>query len=487
MTTFQDPPPQSRRSARQSERGDQQTETQPYTQFSGEQPFVEQSVEAAPAQGAFVEDAPVEAAPAQQDVAPATGRRARPAEPEQFTVAAEPLNYTTQGRDPAAYEAQLPAAGYAPAPQEPAPFRVRDFSPEGSGRRAAAPPLIEPQQSTFAAGAADLEYRTQAGPSAPQAEPVAHHTLSRRELRLRQAELDAAAGAASESIEAPPTPAPVNPIPVAEAPQLRTAPPPTAAALQTAPPPTASAASPAPSYLAAPPPSLAATPTMTTPPPAPVGPPSTLTAPPTAAPTALSNARAEFETLTRTGQPPTADQRVAQTTPTFTEPESSSPWVAPVGHWSRQADLDDETQPWENTITRDVGGGNVATTTSALVLPEIPRPTNFSSALDSTGEVLLTGSIDLPQSLSAGSGDPRRYDDANVDLLYDTQDAEFTGTDSSPVRAISAVSTHTSSRGVIHANKPHGNRLIVVAFVSTAVIALGVVGLLIASLVLNVF
>ena len=199
---------------------------------------------------------------------------------------------------------------------------------------------------------------------------------------------------------------------------------------------------------------------------------------------------AEFEALTRNGQPPApnAAQRIADA-PVFIEPEieQTGGWVAPVGHWSRQADLDDETQPWENTITREVGGGNVATTTSALVLPEIPRPTAFPSALDSTGEVLLTGSIDLPPSLSTGGGDPRRYDDPNVDLMFDTQDAEFTGTDSSPVRAIRAVSTHTSSRGVIHANKPHGNRMIVVVFVATAVLAVGVVGMLVASLFLNLF
>jgi hypothetical protein len=71
--------------------------------------------------------------------------------------------------------------------------------------------------------------------------------------------------------------------------------------------------------------------------------------------------------------------------------------------------------------------------------------------------------------------------------MFDTQDAEFTGTDSSPVRAIRAVSTHTSSRGVIHANKPHGNRMLVIVFIGTAVLAVSVVGLFIASVVLDVF
>lgn len=426
MTTFQDPPPQSRRSARQNERGEDQAETPFYGQFSSEQP-------------------------------PVTGRRARPGAPEQYDIAPEPLNYSTQGREPASYDSQLPAAGYAPAPQEPTAYRVRDFSPEG-GRRAAAQPFVEPQQPAYPAGASDLEYRTQAQAPAPAPapapvpliEPNAQPLLSRRELRQRQAASDAAAAQ--------------NPVPPIPQPQLRTAPPPQFPA-QSMPP----------AVRTMPPPVQAAPSTMTAPPPA--GAPSTTTAPP-AAQDALSTAMAEFA-LARSGN----------AAPTFIEPEleQTGGWIAPVGHWSRQADLDDETQPWENTITRDVGGGNVATTTSALVLPEIPRLSSFSSALDSTGEVMLTGSIDLPPGLGTGGGDSRRYDDPNVDHMYDVQDAEFTGTDSSPVRAISAVSTHTSSRGVIHANKPHGNRMIVVVFVATAVLAVGVVGMFVASLMLDLF
>jgi len=483
MTTFQDPPPQSRRSARQSERGEQ-GETASFSDFQ------------VPQQQPVAEQPPA---------APASGRRARAAEP--LEAAPEPLNYTTQGRDPASYETQLPAAGYAPAPQEPAAFRVRDYSPEGGGRRAAAPPpLIEPQQPVYGAGASDLDYRTQAGPVAPApvAEPVEHQTLSRRELRERQAAADAAAAAvplippadpalltqppqpfvpaAPQQFTAPPTPLGPPSTFTSPPPSMFTTPPPATvtappAATVTSPPAATVTSPPAASLSTAPPPPMA---------------PSLSTAPPPAAPSALSNAKSEFEALTRTGQPPApnASQRVADpVTPTFMEPEleHTGGWIAPVGHWSRQADLDDETQPWENTITREVGGGNVATTTSALVLPEIPRANSFPVALDSTGEVLLTGSIDLPQSLSAGNGDPRRYDDSNVDLMFDTQDAEFNGTDSSPVRAISAVSTHTSSRGVIHANKPHGNRMIVVVFVATAVLAVGVVGMLVASLFMNLF
>jgi hypothetical protein len=338
---------------------------------------------------------------------------------------------------------------------------VRDFSPEGGGRRAAAAPLVEPNAySGNPPGASDLDYRTQAAPTpyvppAPVAEPTTHQTQSRRQIRQREMDAEAAAtttGSAAYGIprqDAPP------PSVVTAPPSLQTAPPPPPQSLQTAPPPTQQ------------------------------GQPST-----------HSNGTTEFDALTRNGQlaPPNANQRVSDpSTPAFQQPdlapevEQTGGWVAPAGHWSRQADLDDETQPWENTITREVGGGNVATTTSALVLPEIPRADPFATALNSTGEVLLTGSIDLPRSLGSTGTDSRHYDDPSVDRMFDTQDAEFTGTDSAPVRAIRAVSTHNSARGVIHANKPHGNRLIVVVFVATAVLAVGVVGMLIASLAFGLF
>jgi len=266
-------------------------------------------------------------------------------------------------------------------------------------------------------------------------------------------------------------------------------PPPSASALLTGsqpPPPSAPAA-----YSAAPPPYAAAPP-----PPAPVS-------APVAAPADESDPEADFEELSRTGQlaPPSASQRVTESSVPITanfvdtvmpplppEVEETGGWVAPVGHWSRQADLDDETQPWENTVTREVGGGNVATTTSALVLPEMPRANPFPAALNATGEILLTGSIELPRSVSSVGGDSRHFDDSDVDLMFDDKDREFSGTDSAPVSAIRAVSTHTSARGVISsANKPHGNRLLTVLLITAAVMAVGVVGLLIAGLAGQIF
>ena len=150
-----------------------------------------------------------------------------------------------------------------------------------------------------------------------------------------------------------------------------------------------------------------------------------------------------------------------------------------TGHWSRQAEIEDESEPNANPLSRDVGGGNVATTTSALVLPAIPAPVDFGTIINGTGEILVTGSIELPRSLGATGGDQRRYDDPDVDNLFDAFDNEIISTDSAPVRAIRAVSTHTSTHGVISSAKPkNGNRMLVILLGSTVALAAAVVVLL---------
>ena len=176
--------------------------------------------------------------------------------------------------------------------------------------------------------------------------------------------------------------------------------------------------------------------------------------------------------------PPASDPLTAL----FVEPsiEQTGSHATSTGHWSQQAQLEEE-EPFENTLSRDVGGGNVATTTSALVLPVMPTA-DFGGIISGTGEILVTGSIELPRSLGTTGGDSRRYDDPDVDNLFDAFDNEIISTDSAPVRAIRAVSTHTSTHGVITtANKPHGNRLLVAALIAIPVLILVGAGLLIAA------
>ncbi|KQR54784.1 hypothetical protein ASF88_08580 [Leifsonia sp. Leaf336] len=158
------------------------------------------------------------------------------------------------------------------------------------------------------------------------------------------------------------------------------------------------------------------------------------------------------------------------------------PFTPPTGHWSTAAELEDGSEP---ITSRNVGHSTAATTTNALILPSLPQA-DATGPLTSTGEILVTGSIDLPRTLgSTGAHD--RIDSSDIDRLLDGEENEFNTSEVAPVRASRAISTHTSTRGVIAPPKKRGNTLPVVLMVTAGVLAVGVIGLLIAAYVLNVF
>ncbi len=163
-------------------------------------------------------------------------------------------------------------------------------------------------------------------------------------------------------------------------------------------------------------------------------------------------------------------------------------YVPPIGHWSTQALIDDDEQVQENTFARDVGATSGAITTSALVLPSMPTGEDMMGPLSGTGEILITGSINLPSSMGSTGVHPARYDHSDVDALLEADDREDSDPESAPVRAIRAVSTNTASGDVINSMKPQkASRLPLILIVSAAVMAVGVVVLLVAGLIFRIF
>ena len=517
MTTFQDPQPQSRRAVRQSERGEAPETPAPFS-------------EQAPAAPQFYSDA---AAPhdmwdttarraaqlpsaTQRTDAPAapSGRRAAaPAAPA--TPVAEPLTYSTQQKPavpsydgpsfrarptpetPAQESEALPPTQMLPKVEQPS-YRVRDYSPEG---RRSAPAFDQGWSAKPATPPTDLDYHTEAGsalvsppPAAPIAEvpasvaPVAvpapaaekphvvsqvpaDHTLTRRQLRAMQQ-----AGQVPETAVAPEATTPAAVETPAEAPVAHAAE--ALAAEAPAPAPQAPVETPeaqAPAAQLSPFDALfqpQAPAELVEPPLAP----SPFRAPEPIATPALQDAVSEYDALVAKEEPaaaPAVDPA---------SPESFS-WSPPVGHWSTQADLDDELP--ENTISRrTIGSGTTAT--SALVLPSTPLGNDIRGPLTGTGEIMLTGSIDLPHSFAA-TGQSDRFDNDGMDALFDLSDAEVISTDSSPVRAIRAVSTHSSGHGVTHTQKPKGTRALTVLLITACSLAVVVAGVLIAAFATNVF
>jgi hypothetical protein len=146
-------------------------------------------------------------------------------------------------------------------------------------------------------------------------------------------------------------------------------------------------------------------------------------------------------------------------------------------HWRVQAAKEDDGLPYENTLSRTVGSNTSAITTSALVLPSVPQPDGILASLTSTGEILITGSINLPRSLGSTGAHPDRVDHADDE--DDPLDSQVAAPDSAPVRAIRAVSTSTSTRAVIETKRPQGNRLLTGVIIAASVLCVGLVGLLV--------
>ncbi|HWM33493.1 MAG TPA: hypothetical protein VNR36_04570 [Pseudolysinimonas sp.] len=453
MTTFQDPPLHSRRAVRQSER---------------------------------------DSAPAA--VVPTAGPPPMPVAP---AAPAEPLTYTTQGRIPVPdYDGPglrtRRTPDEAPAPEADGSYRPRDFSPEG--RRAAAPawaphyagadpaaaPVAQPSAETVQPSALD------------NAEPV-EHTLTRRELRalrdahgITAAPEDAAPAHPGTPLAAPSTrldsavaefdqltgrtgQVPLDQPPSMEQPSRgrRAAPQPEPVAetpVSPAPPAAPPVAAPAPASA----PAVASGPARIAP--EALGPVPVLNEPP--APAAAPEpevvvAEIVVEPELTSAPTPEASTPEASTPESTPEPTTSTP---PTGHWSTQAQLDDETQVGDAPLARNIGATSGAITTSALVLPSIP---NQDFGPIGTGDIMVTGSISLPPSLSATGALPAQLDESDLDHVLDPGDSQVASTDSQPVRAIKAVSTHTSSRGVIQTVKPKGTRgltALIVAATSMAVI-----------------
>lgn len=154
----------------------------------------------------------------------------------------------------------------------------------------------------------------------------------------------------------------------------------------------------------------------------------------------------------------------------------------PTGHWTQQAAVEDD--PY--TLSRDVAGGHGVVTTNALVLPSIPQQ-ELAGPLTNTGEILLTGSIDVSRSLSSTGAHPTQLDESRLDHELDFGDQQVVSADSQPIRAIKAVSTHTSTRGMMLTQKPRGNRSLTVLIIVTAALALGVGAVLVVGLLNNAF
>ncbi len=185
----------------------------------------------------------------------------------------------------------------------------------------------------------------------------------------------------------------------------------------------------------------------------------------------------EAHTLTAdvTPAPPAALVEPAAMPPIGTGPATVG--SAPTGsHWSVGIHADDD--PFENTFSREVGSTSAATSTNALVLPEMPTA-SIAGPVSGTGEIIITGMIDLPRTVSSTGTVPTLHDSPDIDDLFDAGDLAAAPPDVAPVSAARAVSSHTQGHSIIAPSKrrPSSNAVTTVLVGATVVMAVVAIGL----------
>ena len=175
----------------------------------------------------------------------------------------------------------------------------------------------------------------------------------------------------------------------------------------------------------------------------------------------------------RAPQPPTA-------------PEAAYAESKPVGHWTSQLNAPVErAEPFDQMLSRGGVSHGVPTTTNALIMPSLPDHGQIGSPLATGGEIIATGSIDLPRSYGATGVHPSQIDSADVDRLFDH--VEDVGTGVAPVAATRAISTQGASRAMMAAPKKEGMNIPLVLAVTAGVLALGVVATLVIGAIAGLF
>ena len=157
-----------------------------------------------------------------------------------------------------------------------------------------------------------------------------------------------------------------------------------------------------------------------------------------------------------------------------------------AGHWTSQLNVPiDEPEPFDQLLSRGALSHGVPTTTNALILPSLPDQGPLGNQITNAGEIIATGSIDLPRSYGATGVHPSQIDSSDVDRLFDH--VEDVGTGVAPVAATRAISTQGASRAMIAAPKKEGMNVPLVLAVTAGVLALGVVATLVIGAVAGLF
>ncbi len=141
---------------------------------------------------------------------------------------------------------------------------------------------------------------------------------------------------------------------------------------------------------------------------------------------------------------------------------------------------------FDQLLTRETTTGGASTAPSALILSQTPS-VPLVGPVTATGEVIITGTFDLPEGLGSTGHAPGAADGMEADAVL--IDGELPPASSpTPIAASAAISTVKSADEIIRPPAPEkGGKLMLALAITAGALALALIGVLILAVTTGVF
>lgn len=142
---------------------------------------------------------------------------------------------------------------------------------------------------------------------------------------------------------------------------------------------------------------------------------------------------------------------------------------------------------FDQLLSRGSAATGSLAASNALILSQTPDTGSFASPLTATGEVMLTGTFNLPESFGSTGTSRGSSDGKEIDAIL--VDGELPPASSpTPIAASAAISTIKSAEDIIKPPAPEkGGRLMLALVITAGALALALTGVLIVALVTGAF
>ncbi|KSU55414.1 hypothetical protein [Microbacterium enclense] len=141
-----------------------------------------------------------------------------------------------------------------------------------------------------------------------------------------------------------------------------------------------------------------------------------------------------------------------------------------------QGETPDVTLPasFDQLLSRTTGATGTVSTPNSLILSQTPAGVPLVGPVNATGEIMITGTFDLPAGLGSVGHAPGTTDGRDADAVL--LDGELPAASSpTPIAASAAISTVKQPGEIIRPPAPEkGSKLLIALIITTGVLALGV-------------